>query len=427
MEAEYIHLAYGKGTIPLCIDKTRARWHILEPRHVPPLQNAKEHFHAQCWKPAGSPPLSEIIAPSDRIVITTSDGTRPVPNRLLIPWLLAELPVSPEQITLVIGTGSHRANTLEELVTMLGPEVVEQVQVINHNAYDEDNNTRVGELTSGHPVSLNRLYVEADKRIAVGFIEPHFFAGFSGGPKAVAPGLASIDTILGLHRFDLVAAPRSTWGIIEDNPLHKAIREAVAYCPPDFLVNVTLNTDKQITGIFCGDYLETHRMGCERAAAEAMVRAPARCPLVITSNSGFPLDQNLYQTVKGISAAARVCADGGEIIVASECADGIPDHGNFAKIMAEKNSPQALLQWIENQSTCILDQWQAQVLAEILKRCRVSLCSSLTPEDTQQCMVEPVADLQAAVDKKIAALGSGADIAVLPHGPITIPFVESLL
>ncbi|MEA3366118.1 MAG: nickel-dependent lactate racemase, partial [Candidatus Hydrogenedentes bacterium] len=320
MEPEYIHIAYGKGTIPLSIDRTRVRWHILEPRHVPAIQGAKECFHSCCENPVGSPPLSEIITSKDRVAITTSDGTRPVPNRLLIPWLLDLLPVPREQVTVIIGTGSHRPNTPEELETMLGTEVLDRVHVINHDAYDEKANVQVGKTASGHPVALNRLYVEADKRIAVGFIEPHFFAGFSGGPKAVAPGLASIDTILGLHRYELVADRRSTWGMLDDNPLHEAIQEAVACCPPDFLVNVTLNPDKQISGIYCGHYLEAHRLGCERATAEAMVRLPVRCPLVITSNSGFPLDQNLYQTVKGISGAARVCAYGGDIIVASECA-----------------------------------------------------------------------------------------------------------
>lgn len=424
MEPEHIHIAYGKGTIPLRIDSACARRHMVEPRRVPALQNARTYFETQCRKPIASPPLSELISANDRVVITTSDGTRPVPNHLLIPWLLDLLPVPPEQITLLIGTGSHRPNTPRELEAMLGKGVIDRVRVVNHDAYNEAGNIRVGETLSGHPVALNRLYVEADKRIAVGFIEPHFFAGFSGGPKAVAPGLASINTILGLHRYDLVAHPRSTWGILEDNPLHKAVREAVAYCPPDFLVNVTLNTDKAITGIFCGDYLEAHRVGCERAAAEAMAPVSTRCPVVVTSNSGFPLDQNLYQTVKGISAAARICADGGHIIVASQCADGIPDHGNFATIMVENETPQALLDWIEGQSECILDQWQAQILAEVLKRCRVSIYSTLPTPEIERCMMTPVTDLQAAVDRASAAHGDTIDIAVMPYGPITIPLLE---
>ncbi|HOD49969.1 MAG TPA: nickel-dependent lactate racemase [Candidatus Hydrogenedentes bacterium] len=422
---DVVRIAYGKGSIPLRIDPARARWHIVVPRHVPALRNPKEHFQAGCAKPIGSPPLSEIIRPNDRVVITTSDGTRPVPNRLLLPWLLDRLPVAPENVTLVIGTGSHRPNTPEELENMLGAEVLRRVRVVNHDAYDPAGNIRVGESAAGHPVSLNRLYAEADKRVAAGFIEPHFFAGFSGGPKAVAPGLASIETILGLHRYGLVADPRSTWGVLEENPMHAAIREAAACCPPDFLVNVTLNAEKEITGIFCGDYLEAHRAGCGRAAADAMAAAPALCPLVITSNSGFPLDQNLYQTVKGISAAARVCSEGGRIVVASECADGVPDHGNFARLMAQTKTPQALLAWLKAQPAPILDQWQAQVLADILQRCCVSIYSSLPARDAERCMLLPLSNLQACVDAELAALGNGVDVAVLPHGPITIPFVEA--
>ena len=424
MPHEHIAIAYGKGSIPLRINENRARWHILEPRHVPGLRNAEEHFREGCSSPLGSPPLSEVIGPGERVVITTSDGTRPVPNRLLLRWLLEELPIEPERATVVIGTGSHRGNTPEELDAMLGTEVMGRVRVVNHDAYAPEGNVRVGETAAGHRVSLNRRYVEADKRLAIGFIEPHFFAGFSGGPKAVAPGLASIDTILGLHSYELVADKRSTWGVLDENPLQGAVREAAGCCPPDFLVNVTLNSFKEISGVFCGDYIHAHRVGCKQAAADAMVSVAGRCPLVITSNSGYPLDQNLYQTVKGISAAARVCADGGEIIVVSECADGVPKHGNFARIMAEGGTPEGLLAQIRGQAECILDQWQAQVLAEILTRCRVSVYSSLPAQDVERCMLMPVADLQAAVDEKVAALGSGADVAVLPHGPITIPYVE---
>jgi nickel-dependent lactate racemase len=424
MSAETVQIAYGKGTIPLRMDTTRARWRIIEPRHAPALKDAEERFRAACEKPVGSPPILDVVEPNDRVVITTSDGTRPVPNRLLLAWLLTELPVAPEQVTIVIGTGTHRGNTPEELEAMLGPEVMGQVRVVNHDAYDVDGNVRIGKLSDGHPVSLNRAYVEADKRIAVGFIEPHFFAGFSGGPKAVAPGLASLDTILGLHSYELVADSRSTWGELEDNPLQQAVREAVACCPPEFLINVTLNPHKEITGIFCGDYLEAHRTGCKQAAEEAMAPVPARCPVVVTSNSGFPLDQNLYQTVKGISAAARVCSEGGDIIVVSECADGVPDGGNFARIMAENTTPDGLLAWVRGQSKCILDQWQAQVLGEILKQHRVVLHSSLAAETVARCMMSPVADVQVAVAAALNKHGKGIEIAVLPHGPITIPFVE---
>ena len=425
MHPDSIHIDYGGGAVPVRIDPARARWHIVQPRHVPPLDHPREHFRTACANPLASAPLAEIIAPTDRIVITTSDGTRPVPNRALLPWLLEILPVAAEHITLVVGAGTHRPNTAEELEHMLGPAVLRRIRVVNHDAYDPGMNVRVGETAAGLPVLLNRHYVEADKRIALGFIEPHFFAGFSGGPKAVAPGLASIDTILGLHSYGLVADPQSTWGVLDGNPLQQALRDAAACCPPDFLINVTLNTAKELTGIFCGQYLEAHRAGCLRAAEDAMAPVTAPCPLVITSNSGFPLDQNLYQTVKGISAAARICADGGRIIVASECADGVPDHGHFAELMARTESPRDVLNWIRSQPACVLDQWQAQVLATVLIRRRVSVYSSLPPRRVAQCMLTPVADLQAAVDAELAALGPGADVAVLPHGPVTIPFLKA--
>ena len=183
MHPDSIHIDYGRGAVPVRIDPARARWHIVQPRHVPPLDHPREHFRTACANPLASPPLAEIIAPTDRIVITTSDGTRPVPNRALLPWLLEILPVAAEHITLVVGAGTHRPNTAEELEHMLGPAVLRRIRVVNHDAYDPGMNVRVGETAAGLPGLLNRHYVEADNRIALGFIEPHFFAGFSGGPK----------------------------------------------------------------------------------------------------------------------------------------------------------------------------------------------------------------------------------------------------
>ena len=418
-----IQIAYGRGHVSIQADPEIAEWHVIRPKFESALADPSADFIAAVNDPIGSKPLKDLIKPGDRVVIATSDGTRPVPNRQLIPWILDALPVPESQVTVLVGTGTHRPNTDAELAEMFGEEVLKCVRIVNHDAFDTSRNDLVGRTQSGTPVFLNKAYLEADKRIAVGFIEPHFFAGFSGGPKAVAPGLAGIETIFRLHRAELIGHPDSTWGVLDENPLHREIREAVALCPPDFLVNVTLNAEKKISGYYVGDYRQAHAKGCAEVKVSAMAPVRAPFPVVVTSNSGFPLDQNLYQTVKGLSAAARIVSEGGAILVASACSDGVPDHGNFAALMREGATPDDVIRGVYDKEP-ILDQWQAQVLAGILKRARVGVYTQMDADQVRQCKLDVVADLNAELRAQIDTLGRGARIAVMPDGPLTIPYVE---
>ena len=323
----------------------------------------------------------------------------------------------------------------------------------------------IGETPSGKKAFLNKRYVEADKRIVVGFIEPHFFAGFSGGAKGVIPALASIDTIISIHGFGLIADPLSTWGTVEENPIRRELEAMVAHCPPQFLVNVTLNSDKAITGMFVGDYIQAHRAGCRRSRQEAMQPVQSPFPLVITSNSGFPLDQNLYQTIKGISAAARITepprpdgaeppradgaeppradgaepprADGAEppradgaglggtILVASECSDGLPDHGNFGPLMKKGGTPHDILQGIIDLPEEILDQWEAQVYAYLMKAYNIRLFSAMDASTVRACKLGVISDFQSEVEAAIRKLGKHPRVGVLPDGPLTIPYLTA--
>lgn len=423
----HVNITYGRGSIPLYTDPESAHWEVLRPRFEVPLTDAETAFRDSCCNPTGCPPLKEIVKQGDRVVIITSDGTRPVPNRKLIPWILKELPVPTDNISILLGNGTHRANAPEEILDMFGKDIAGTVQILNHDAYDQDRNEHIGKTASSADVYLDKVYVEADKRIVVGFIEPHFFAGFSGGRKGVIPGVAGIETIAHIHRAELIADPMSTWGVREENPIQREIANMVRLCPPDFMVNVTLNSDKEITGIFTGHYEEAHAQACTRVKDNSMVPVDQPFPVVITSNSGYPLDQNLYQTVKGISAAARIVEAGGTIIMASECSDGIPAHGNFAEIMQKGDSAEDILAWIFRQKETVLDQWQAQVLAEILKRTEVAVFSSLDRQSIEACKMIFVDDLQSEVEKRIAAVGKGARVAVLPDGPLTIPYVKGCL
>lgn len=418
-----VNIAYGKGTIPLRLDPDVAEWHVLEPIHEPPLPDPHEVFVEACKHPVGTSPLDTIVGPDDKVIIVTSDGTRPVPNRNLIPWLIEELNVPAENVVVLLGNGTHRANSRDEIVRMFGTDVARQVHIYNHNAYDPDRNEPIGTTSSGAPVLVDKLYLEADKRIVLGYIEPHFFAGFSGGAKGVFPGVAGLDTIMDLHNYDIIAHPGSTWGELDDNPVQREIGEMAALCPPDFMVNVTLNSEKEITGIFSGHYREAHRQGCDRAASVSMTPVSNEFPIVVTSNSGYPLDQNVYQAVKGMSAAARIVEHGGVILMACECSDGIPDHGNFGSILRDTDTPEAVDQWIKSLDKPILDQWQAQLLAAIMKRASVAIYSSLDRSAIESAMLVHIDDLQTHVETCIRAHGSGTPVAVLPDGPLTIPYI----
>ncbi len=418
-----IPVAFGRGSVSIRADRERADWTLIRPRFEAALPDGALAFRGAVRSPIGSAPLRDIVSPSDRVVLVTSDVTRPVPNQLLIPWLLEELPVSPEQVTVLVGTGTHRPSSPRELEAMFGADLVRRIRISNHDAFEAGRNQSVGTTASGTPVELDRAYLEADRRIAIGFIEPHFFAGFSGGPKAVAPGLASLETIFRLHSSRLIAHPMSTWGERESNPLHAEMRAAVDLSPADFLINVTLNSEKAITGFYCGDPETAHQRGCTDVRKSSMVPVAQAFDVVVTSNSGYPLDQNLYQTVKGISAAARIVKPGGTILVASECSDGLPDHGNFAELMRSGATPQDVFDTVLAREP-ILDQWQAQILAGLQQKARIAVFSRMPREQIEACKLEAIDDLQAALDERLDEIGPEARVAVLPDGPLTIPCLE---
>ena len=285
-----------------------------------------------------------MIDSRDRLAIVTSDVTRATPNERLIPWILDELGHVPaENVAVIIGTGSHRATTPAEMEHMFGRPVLDRVRVIDHDAHDPTQVTLIGTTSRGAKAYLNTLYVQADKRIAVGFIEPHLYAGFSGGPKGIMPGIAGIETVKFFHSFRMIGDPGTTWLNLEHNPTQEMAREVAAMAPPSFLVNVTLNARREITGFFCGDYREAHLAGCAACNAQTAQAVPHRFDVVVTTNGGYPLDQNLYQCIKGLSAAMSIVKPGGTIVMCAELSDGLPEHGNFKDIVRARSTPSALL------------------------------------------------------------------------------------
>ena len=397
---------------------------VLEPRFVEGLGDEEAGFRAAVRAPIDAPPLRDVVGADETVALVIPDITRPFPSSRVLPWVFEELAqVAAGRIVIVNGTGSHRANTPDELTSMVGAGTLGKYRVVNHDAYDPATLAPAGTSGAGRTVYMNRDYVEADRRILLGFIEPHFFAGYSGGYKAVFPGITDIDSIMHYHRADVIGDPRSTWGVLEGNPTQEQVRANGSLLPVDFCINVTLNSRHEITRFFCGDPITAHEQGCRYVKETAMVRCDSAFPVVVTTNGGYPLDQNLYQAVKGMSAADQVVAEGGLVVCAAECSDGFPEHGNFKRLLFDHDSPEALLNTVLAPGFSMFDQWEAQKLALIRVRARVALHSNLPPEDVTRAYMEPAPDLDAYLREQARQLGADAPVAVLPEGPMTIPYL----
>jgi nickel-dependent lactate racemase len=415
-------LLYGKEGLSIQVPDDAV---IVEPKHQPGVSDEKEAVMAALRQPIGAPALRTMVRETDRIAIVISDITRPTPNHKLVPWIIEELSHVPlENIVIINGTGTHRDQTKDEFVSMLGERVVDNVRVINHRCHEKEALVQVGTCASGCEAWLHKEYVEADFRIVTGFIEPHFFAGFSGGPKGIMPGIAGIETILTFHNARMIGDPLATWGNMTYNPVQDMAREVNGMCPPHFMLNVTLNRDKEITQVFAGEWAAAHEKGCSYVKEHAMVRCDRRFDVVITSNSGYPLDQNLYQAVKGMSAAQKIVKQGGAIICAAECSDGLPSHGNYAKILQMRSTPQEILHMITDPAFQMFDQWQVQKQAVIQVWADVYVYSTLSEADVRKAMFEPTANVERTLQRLRAKYGEGMTVAVMPSGPLTIPYVE---
>jgi lactate racemase len=417
-----VDLQYGRSGLDLEIRGGDVR--VIEPRFEHGLPDERGAFLDAVRHPIAARPLRDIVKGGDRVAVVIPDLTRPLPTDRLLPWLFEELGhVASHRVVIVNGTGSHRSNTPEELRSMVGADILARYRVVNHTAHDPATMLPVGRSADGETVHLNREYVEADRRIVLGFIEPHFMAGFSGGFKGVFPAIADIASIMRYHDAKTIGDPCSTWGCLAGNPTQEIIRHNGSRLPLDFCVNVTLNRRRDITRFFCGHPIEAHERGCAFSKATAMVACERPFPIVVTTNSGYPLDQNLYQTVKGMSAAAQIVTEGGYIATASRCDDGFPEHGNFKALLFDHESPHALLDTILAPGFSLFDQWEAQLLAQIRLRARVGLYSELPHEEVRRAYLEPIDDVGAAVVRELERIGDGAPIAVLPEGPQTIPYI----
>jgi nickel-dependent lactate racemase len=421
-----VRLAYGKRGLQVRIPEG---YHtdIIEPRWVEGLKDEQDAVTRALRSPVSYRPLAEMAGPDTRVGIIFSDITRATPYHIIMPALLAELErVKSSNITLFCATGTHRPATREELETILGKEIASSYRIVQNNANDPSLFLNAGRTSSGNEIRINRELAGCDLKILTGFIEPHFFMGFSGGGKAVMPGMGMLETIRFNHSIDMLENEKARWGITDGNPLWEDVQEAAELLSGLFLLNITLNKNKEITGVFAGDLRNAHREGCDFARKTAMAAVEKPYDLVITSNSGYPLDLNVYQSVKGMSAAAQIVREGGEILIASECWDGIPANSDYEHILATVNSIEELYDYIREKEKELQDTWQVFFQVLIQQKARVSLYTDKLDDDTvRKALFDPVEDPDRWIEESLWKHGPDARICVLPEGPQTIPYLRT--
>ncbi len=368
--------------------------------------------------PIGSLMLEDLAAGKRSAVVITSDHTRPVPSKIIMPQILERLRRNAPDIdiTILVATGFHRGTTRDELIDKLGREIVEKEKIVIHDSADKSMLVHLGKLPSGGDLIINRLAVETDLLVGEGFIEPHFFAGFSGGRKSVLPGIASRETVLANHCSEFIRSPYARTGNLENNPIHRDMLYAAEKADMQFIVNVVIDSEKRVVRAFAGNSVAAHEAGCNFLRTLCEVKVP-EADIVVTSNGGYPLDQNVYQAVKGMTAGEAVCREGGVIIIAASCRDG---HGgeSFYHHMAAA-SPEEILR--ETASVPMAktepDQWEYQILARILSKYRVIIVTSDCDHAMLRDMhLEAASTLAEALDKANKYLGGNAKIAVIPDG-----------
>ena len=420
MKYEELDLPYGNAYVKAHIPVNNLK-RILSTKHVKGLSNEREEITASLRSPIASLPLLDRINKGDKVVVLVTDNTRPCPDDRLLPPILTELEhkLSRDNITIIVALGLHPALERNELIELLGLEIIENYNVINHDVNDT---VHIGTTSNGTPVDINKRVVEADFRISTGFIEPHFFAGFSGGRKSIAPGVFSVRSAYINHSYKMIEHPCTRDGILDGNLLHADLLEQSKMARLDFIVNVLLNKQREITHVVSGDPVKAHEKGCELSREIAGVWVDSKADITITTNSGAPLDLDLYQSCKGMYTASKVTRDGGIVIIASACNTGIGPE-SFRELHASVKRPIEVLQKIRREQP-IGVQWQNQVLAILQLRNDIYMVSELEHQVLRDMMIVPVYTVDEGLKKAFSVLGDDAEITVIPEGPLILPLLS---
>jgi nickel-dependent lactate racemase len=395
----------------------------LQYRPAEPVADPDGAVRRCLTQPTGTPPLLEMARGRANACVVISDVTRPVPNRLLLPPILETLEaagIPRRDILILIATGMHRPNLGDELIEMVGPEIVANYRIENHHGTERDEHTYLGETARGTPVWIDSRYINADLKITTGLIEPHFMAGFSGGRKLICPGLAGLDTVRIWHGPDFLEHPGARNGCIDGNPVHEENTAIGLMAGCDFIVNVVIDAKRRLLRVVAGDMVAAHLEGVNFAREPLMATLPEPVDIVVTTSAGYPLDTTFYQAVKGIVTAMPIVKQGGTIILAASMSEGIGSP-EFQRVFEENPTLEGFMQRILAKEYFMMDQWQVEELAKAKRHAQVKVVSDgLPPETLRRLFVEPAASVEAAIADSLADHGPDATIAVIPKGPYVL-------
>ncbi|RJP31342.1 MAG: nickel-dependent lactate racemase [Candidatus Omnitrophota bacterium] len=418
-----IKLAYGKDGLNVNVpDKNLAG--IIHMNPIAPLSHPEEAIAVALRDPIGCKPLRDIAHGRASAVIVISDITRPVPNRLLLPPLLQtieEAGVPREKIKILIATGIHRPNLGVELNQLVGEEIAKTYHCVNHYSENPDTNEFLCAIGDDIPVYLCKHYLEADLKILTGLVELHLMAGFSGGRKAVLPGVASLETMKRLHGYRMIQKDELCNGRLKGNPFHEAAVEVARMSGADFILNVTLNEKREITGVFGGDLEAAHEEACALIERCALVEIESPADIVITNGGGYPLDKTLYQSIKGLVGALEAVRQGGTVILAAHNDEGGGSE-DFVSLLRRLEDPMDFYKLTLGSDYIAKDQWMIQELVNGLHRCELLYYTEgISEKDMRDFLLTPIASVEAGIEQALARHGSDAKILVIPEGPYVIP------
>jgi lactate racemase len=421
-----VELLYGKATIAAAVPQG-CRETLIRKQPRASLPDPRSAVAEALARPIGAPPLAEHARGRKSACILICDITRPVPNHLFLRPMIEQLlraGIAADAITVLIATGLHRPNEGEELARVVGdPWVLDKVRVANHFARDDAAHVDLGRTRGrGVPVKLDRRFVEADLRIATGLVEPHFMAGYSGGRKVVAPGVAHADTIRTFHSAAFMENPAAASCNLAGNPLHEEQLEIMRMLGDLLALNTVINEQRELVFVSYGEIIASHAVAVRFVEDWIQVPVPRRFKTIVTSAAGFPLDRTYYQTVKGMVAPVDILAPGGTLIIASDCSEGLGSKEfRAAQRRLVEMGPEGFLRSILPKPLADIDEWQTEMQLKPMRVGRVQLYSGgLPPEDRGLTGVEMVSDLDAAIRTAVAAAGDGA-AAFIPEGPYVIP------
>jgi nickel-dependent lactate racemase len=416
-----VDFAFGKTGLSLDLPD-RFNYKLLEARTAEPLPDWRAELNRALDGPIGTKPLRTLGQGKRSAAISVCDITRPVPNRLTLPFILPRLEesgIARDQITILVATGLHRAATPEEIREIVGEEIAARYRVVNHFARNRDDHRYLGETSSGTPVSIDERFVAADLHLTLGFIEPHLMLGYSGGRKLVAPGLAAQETIKVLHSPRFMRDRRTHEGSIEDNPLHRELLEIARMAGHHFIVDVALTRGREIAGVFAGDPVEAHRAGVRFVSRVMLELVHEPADAVITTSAGYPLDLTFYQAVKGVTAAQHIVRPGGKILLIAECQEG-PGAREFRDMLISAPGAERFLEQIDGKPV-IVDQWQLEKLALVTRKADMLYYVPGLPADFYPSLWgQAFATIKEAVDGLTTGLPDGARIALIPEGPYVL-------